>query len=108
MFSKMRDKITIETVSTERTETGGLKESGYTELFTDWCELIPASGTKRIEYRQLGYNKPYDVRLSNRPDVTPENWAETHRAKINGEVYQILSAYTSQDNMKIIMEVAAR
>jgi len=106
MFSRMQDKITIEKVGTERTETGGLKESGYIELFTDWCELTPASGTKRIEYRKFGYEEPYDVRISNRPSVTPEDWPGSHRAKINGKAFQIISAYTSQDNFKIVMEVA--
>lgn len=106
MFSRMQDKITIEKVGTKRTETGGLKESGYTELFTDWCELTPASGTKRVEYRQFGYEEPYDVRMSNRPDVQPENWPKSYRAKVNGKVFQIISAYTSRDNFKIIMEIA--
>jgi len=105
MIGKMDRKISIVESTTERTATGALKQSGTNTLFTDWCRLQPSSASKRLEYSKIGYPSPYDVTLSNRPDVTVDEWPQKCTAKIDGVEYQIISGFVSEDKMKIYLEV---
>ena len=101
-YSKMDKKLTVKRITTERTDTGGIKEGSRATVFTTWCHLEPQKGARRVDYGQHHHTTPYDVYISNRPEAV----YNTDLIFIDDEEYNITEPpYTTPDKRFIVIGV---
>jgi SPP1 family predicted phage head-tail adaptor len=101
-IGKFDKRITIKRPVTERTDTGGIKTSSLTTLFTTWAKMEPVEGRRRIDMARVGYNDTYDVMLRARENYT----IKTSDVLIyNSTEYQIDSITQTPDKRYLKLEV---
>jgi len=96
-LSKYNKRITVQHSTQTKGETGGLLNV-WTDLFTCWAKVVPASRSKRLLYGEIVYNEMYEVEMQKR--VT--NIDADCRIVYGGNAYQILS-FTIDDVVNVDM-----
>jgi len=93
--TKFKYKYSLIRKTTEKTGTGGTKESTSSTLYTDWCDKQPIKGKKRLDYTSLNYNNPYTLVMRKRTDyeILP-----TDTIQLSGVNYRIISVIEIEDS----------
>jgi len=96
-LSKYNKRITVQHSTQTKGETGGLSNT-WTDLFTCWAKVTPASRSKRLLYGEVVYNEFYEVEMRSR--VT--NIDADCRIIYGGNAYQLLG-FTIDDIVNVDM-----
>jgi len=86
--TRFNKKYSLIRKTTERTDTGGLKQLASSILYEDWCNKKPVNGKKRLDYTALGYNEPYTLTMRKRTDY---NILPTDIIQLDSVDFQIAS-----------------
>lgn len=69
-IGKLRHRITIQTKTRTKTDTGGYEET-WSDLASCWAEVVPGSGREMLSADQKSHRVTHRITIRARSDVRP-------------------------------------